>query len=310
MPEGLKGKKLYDYLVTNKAQIIAKKKSLPITSDALKSVPTFISTVKNPTAKKSDMPLPMGGVMMEEAEDRCDDILHVKVVANTSWWCDSQMDVLTDSCWEKSITEKGINIPHIADHKHVSTAHVGDVTAVYSQNIKLSSLGLSQTGSTKALIFETDIRREYNEKVYLFYKNGKINQHSIGLQYVSIGMAINDKDYMAEFGLWEKYIGKVINKDKAIEAGYFFIVTEIKVLENSCVLFGANELTPTLETEIMVETEIEDSATNNKKADTALQPPLGTGTQPLSDGLNIKSLLNVFQNEPNLTTKNRRLNWG
>ena len=75
----------------------------------------------------------------------------------------------------------------------------------------------------------------------------KINQHSIGLMYISLGLCINNKDYLPEFELWGKYYDKVINKDVVDEAGYFWIVPEIKVLENSCVLFGSNELTPTLE---------------------------------------------------------------
>lgn len=296
LPEGLKGKELFSYLVANKSALIAKKKSLPITSDAIIVTPTFVTPTKNSAIKADSNTTPALN----------DDSFRVKVVANAAWWCDSQMDVLTDTCWDKSIKEKGINIPHIADHQHKSTAHVGDVKAVYPSQLSLSELGLNEVGFTTALIFETLIRKDYNELVWKFYKNGKINQHSIGLQYVSLGMAINDADYPAEYALWEKYIDKVLNKNKAIDAGYFFIVTEIKVLENSCVLFGANELTPTLEIETLENSTIH----NNKSAeDTAIQPVLTTGTQPLQkgDGLNIQSLLNVFQNEPNIKTKDRRL---
>jgi hypothetical protein len=38
-----------------------------------------------------------------------------------------------------------------------------------------------------------------------------------------------------------------LNKNIADEYGFFWVVTEIKLLECSCVLFGANEITPTLE---------------------------------------------------------------
>jgi len=44
------------------------------------------------------------------------DTLDVKIVCNTAWLCDSHMDVLTDTCYDKSISMKGITIPHIADH--------------------------------------------------------------------------------------------------------------------------------------------------------------------------------------------------
>lgn len=82
--------------------------------------------------------------MVKEVED--EGTCLVKVVANSAWWCDSQMDVLTDGCYDKSIKEKGILIPHIADHCHKSTNHVGDVQAVYTQLIALRDLGLDMNG--------------------------------------------------------------------------------------------------------------------------------------------------------------------
>jgi DNA-directed RNA polymerase len=39
---------------------------------------------------------------------------------------------------------------------------------------------------------------------------------------------------------------QVINKDVAMKRGYFWVVYEIKLLEVSAVLWGANELTPTI----------------------------------------------------------------
>lgn len=179
-------------------------------------------------------------------EDIEEGVLPVKVVCNASWWDDSQDDVLTDKCYDNSIAQKGILIPHIADHTWLSTSHVADTKAVYTQKISLKELGLDMPGSTTCAIMESSVREDYNPQVYRFYKNKKINQHSIGLQYVSIGMCINDEEFLPEYELWQKYFNKIINKDKAEETGYFWIVPEIRWLENSCVLFGANELTPTL----------------------------------------------------------------
>ena len=173
-------------------------------------------------------------------------VLKVKVVANTAWICDHAMDVLTDTCYDKSIKEKGVLIPHIADHNHISTNHVGDVKAVYTEKFNLTELGLDMAGKTTALVFETDIRQDYNALAYTFYKNGKINSHSIGLIYISVGLCINDEEHLPEYELWKKYYNKVINKDLIDEAGYFWIVPEIRVIENSCVLFPCNELTPTI----------------------------------------------------------------
>jgi hypothetical protein len=237
IPENLRGKELFKFLIENKSKLVAEKKSALKKTDATISSTSIISPVKTSATKD----------MGEGVQDPETGIVDVKVVANTAWWCDSAMDVLTDKCYDKSVKEKGILIPHIHDHEWCSTGHVGDVKAVYTQTISLKDLGLKKAGSTTALIFETKIREDYNDDVYKFYKNGKINQHSIGLMYVSIGLCINDKDYLPEFELWNKYYDKVINQDVVDERGYFWIVPEIKIMENSCVLFGANELTPTLD---------------------------------------------------------------
>ena len=234
----LKGKELFKYLVENKKSIISTKKAGIKYADTVFNAPMVHTKTSSSKALQ----------MVKEVED--DGELLVTVVANTSFWCDSQDDVLTDTCWDKSVSEKGTSIPHIADHCHKSTSHVGDVKSIYSKKVSLKDLGLNQNGSGTCLIFETLIKEDYNEDVYKFYKNGKINQHSIGLQYVTIGLCINDKSHVAEFDLWNKYYSKVINKEKVDECGYFWIVPEIKLLENSCVLFGSNELTPTLDVSI------------------------------------------------------------
>ena len=45
---------------------------------------------------------------------------------------------------------------------------------------------------------------------------------------------------------WDKYIKQVANKEDAEAAGYFWAVTEAKIVEGSAVLFGSNPITPTL----------------------------------------------------------------
>ncbi len=84
-------------------------------------------------------------------------------------------------------------------------------------------------------------------------KLSKINQHSIGLKYIKIALAINDEDYKEEFEVWNKYFENVINKDKAEVNGFFWAVQEIKLIENSAVLFGSNEVTPTLDNNVKIE---------------------------------------------------------
>jgi hypothetical protein len=177
------------------------------------------------------------------------DSLDVTIVCNTAWFCDSHMDVLTADSYNNSVKARGTTVPHIADHRQSSTSHVGDVTALYTKEMSLKDLGLEQEGKTTALIMESTVRKDYNEDVFKFYANGKINQHSIGLRYVKIYLAYDssDPDEAAYKDVWDKYYPSIINKEEVDKRGYFWAVTEIDLMENSCVLFGANALTPTLE---------------------------------------------------------------
>ena len=78
------------------------------------------------------------------------------------------------------------------------------------------------------------------------YKNGWVNFHSIGLRYVKIALAVNDKQYKEEYNNWKKYISQIVNREEAEKIGYFYAVTEVKVIEGSAVTLPANPLTPTL----------------------------------------------------------------
>jgi hypothetical protein len=256
----LKGDALFKFLRENKEALITEKKSVLKRTDSFVFSPSVARFKKDGTIVKDAV-----GDDDEETMIPDSDKVHVTVVANAMNWCDSQMDVLINDSAKRSIKERKSMIPHLHDHIHEIAAKVGEVTNIYLQEMSLKDLGLNMTGSTQVIIFETDVMKSYNEKVYNQYKLGKINQHSIGLQYVKISLCINDEESEKEFDFWNKYYPLVINKDVVDERGYFWVVSEIKLIENSCVLFGSNELTPTLDV----------------KADTGHQPPIGTGDHPL-----------------------------
>lgn len=227
---------LFAYLKEHKSELIAKKKSMPITSDASSLGVSPIKTGENTKANT-----PVAGNM---------DVLRVKVVANTANWIDSHSDMLLPGCWDKSINERKNLIPHLHDHVHQLDAKVGEVQDIFGSTLSFSELGIQGLGTTQALIFITDVMKSYNEQVFNQYKAGKINQHSIGLQYTKLDLAINDPESEKEFDFWEKYYPQVINKDVADTQGFFWVVQEIKLLENSAVLFGSNIITPTLDNNV------------------------------------------------------------
>jgi len=239
---------LAHYLKTNKSTLIAAKKADIKYTSSIINKPHVIAKrevreVKEEATKDSNTPTDPLPVVSSTTLD-------VKVVCNAAWFCDLHMDVITDTAYDSSVAANAINltIPHIADHKQTSTSHVGDVTAFYTEVMPLKDLGLDQVGSTTALVMETTIRQDYNADVFKFYQNGKIDQHSIGLRYNGLDIAINNatEDYAEEKALWDQYYPNVINKDLVDSRGYFYVINDMTVVENSCVLFGANSLTPTL----------------------------------------------------------------
>ncbi len=244
--ENLKGRELFKYLREHKSELISAKKSAIKFTDGVTAKVTPVSPTK--TTKVSTTKVDTGETPVEPTGETGK--LPVTVVCNTAWFCDSQMDVLTDTAYDESITTKGNSIPHIADHQQKSTAHVGDVTRVSKQVLPLKELGLTQEGSTTALVMETIIREDYNEDVFKFYQNGKINQHSIGLNYGELLLAIdsNHEDDVEEKAVWDLYYPNIINKEVVDKHGYFWAVPKADIVENSCVLFGSNSLTPTLST--------------------------------------------------------------
>jgi hypothetical protein len=84
-------------------------------------------------------------------------------------------------------------------------------------------------------------------------------------------MAVNSdfEDYKEEKEIWDKYIDQVANIKAAEENGYFFAVTEAKIIEGSAVPIGSNTVTPTLDVES--KQEIEPLQDTHKT-----EPPSGT----------------------------------
>lgn len=172
------------------------------------------------------------------------------IVGNTYGWLDSHDDVHMDGIFTKSIQERKGSILFLHDHLNQVAARVGKFTDVYEEKISLSSLGLDMVGRTTCLLADAEISAVLSPGIYNLYENGEINQHSVGMQYLSLFYCVNSKDeyYKEYLSNWNKYIDSVINREEAEEQGYFFAVTEAKLLEISCVNYGSNILTPVLNT--------------------------------------------------------------
>ena len=226
---------LFTYLKANKSDLIARKKSAVKYSQPISYSPAGVVTKDN-------------SPVSEDVDE-----LNVKVVSNSTMVLDSDMDVLITGCYDDTVKDRKDITPHLHDHIHKIDAKVGEVQDIYTENITLSELGFNKSGSTECLIFETNVIKSYNEHVFNQYKSGKIKQHSIGLTYEKIDLAINDEDSEKEKEFFDKYIDKIINPEKAIEKGFFWVVQKIGLIENSAVLFGSNHATPTLDNNVKAE---------------------------------------------------------
>lgn len=80
------------------------------------------------------------------------------------------------------------------------------------------------------------------------YKQNKVKNHSVGMRYVKLDLAMNSESKWdeEEKKIWDKYYPIVANKEVADERGYFWVVTEAKIIEGSAVPIGSNQATPTL----------------------------------------------------------------
>jgi hypothetical protein len=224
-------KEYLKYLVENKKELINFKRAAIKHSDSF-SLPE-VSVTKGLTTSYTD--------------DLTSGVIKRTVIGNTYNWLDSHDDVHLDGTFEKSIKEKGDSIWHLHDHEHKITAKVGKPQAIYEKQVAWKDLGIDIAGKTTCLFMDTNIIKEYNGVVFSMYLDGEIKQHSVGMRYIQIDLAVNDAEMKQEFSLWNKVINQLGNKEKAMEQGFFWGVKEAGLFEISAVLAGSNELTPTVD---------------------------------------------------------------
>jgi hypothetical protein len=230
IPQFADKKDLFEYLKANKESLISQKKKLPIKSDPF----TFsIEHSKEETTKA------FSGTLKE-------DQIYVKVVMNTTNLMDSHSDVHVSGIWKKTLSDNK-TFYHLQEHEADFTKVISDNAKAYMQAMTWKELGYKFEGNTDALVFESIVSKERNEEMYRQYKNGWVKNHSVGMQYVKLDLAINDEESDKEFTFWNKYIGIIANRKDAETQGYFWVIQEAKLMEGSAVVFGSNRATPTLE---------------------------------------------------------------
>lgn len=211
-------------------------------------------------------------VAVVNAETEVEEKSTVKVIANTYYWLDSHSDVHVKGCFTKSISESlpAGKIFHFDNHNHSFSAKVGNVLDTTETKVNWKDLGVEKEGKTICVIGKTELIEDYNCQVYDAYENNQINQHSVGMQYVNLQLAVNSPTETEAYKLWNEVYPLLGNPEVADGQGYFWVVKEAKLKEYSCVLWnGSNVLTPTIKNiEPSNDTQNEDKKPSNDTLDT------------------------------------------
>lgn len=175
----------------------------------------------------------------------------IYAVINTTNWLDSHGDVHLNGIWDNSIKDQKNKLYYIINHD----LEIGSVIAypkdveAYVEPLQWGQLGLNYSGDTQALMFKVLLTESANKDAL----NAIIGQHaiqnSVRMGYVSMTLCIDDPsdDFKQEYANFYKYLPIIANKETAIEQGYFWAISEAKIVkEGSAVLFGSNESTPIL----------------------------------------------------------------
>lgn len=238
LPEFADKSQLIDYLITNKSKLIQQKKSVMKQADGISyAVELVIDKDKSEFTVKA-------GAQVSEIPDTATQI-KVRSIINTTKLFDSHYDVHIDQLWNKSLKEnKGLSL--IQEHQFNFKGTISDNVKAFTKQISWHELGINFEGKTQALVFDSVIDKNENEFMFEKYRTGKVTNHSVGMQYVKIELAVNDDRYEKEYAIWQKYFDEIANKEDALEAEYFWAVTEAKIIEGSAVKRGSNWATPTL----------------------------------------------------------------
>jgi hypothetical protein len=160
---------------------------------------------------------------------------------------DSHSDVHIPGIWKKSLQENKL-IYHLQEHQIKFDHIISDQVTASTKTMTWKELGFDFPGSTEALIFDSVIEKERNEYMAEQYAKGRVKNHSVGMIYVKMELAMNsDSKYDAiEKETWDKYIDTISNKAQVEDQGYFWAILEAKVIEGSAVPIGSNYATPTI----------------------------------------------------------------
>lgn len=196
--------------------------------------------------------------------------MRAKLVINTTGIYDSHGDVHIKGLWNKSLKEQR-SLLLLQEHQMKFDKIITDNVSASAKTMSWKTLGFDYEGNAQALVFEAEIDSGRNAFMFEQYAKGYVREHSVGMRYVKLEMGINSEEKWAENykETWDKYYDEIVNKEDVDANGYFWAVTEAKIIEGSAVVRGSNFATPT----ISVEAVKNDTSTKTEAGTTPLQEP-------------------------------------
>ena len=244
-------------LYQNKSIVLAEKmntlqKSEPF-SFCVKSIDVVEDTNKSTSSTSKDI-----------------DKIDLEIVVNSTNFIDSHSDVHLKGTFKKSARENKtfyLLNNHQMNFENIIADSKNDNLKAEIKEIKASDLGFRSDKMVECLVFKATLSKERNPFMFEQYQKGYVLQHSVGMRYIKVDLAVNSEDEMwkDEKKTWDKYIDEVLNKDVAEHKGYFWAVQEAKFIEGSAVPLGSNIYTPTIQIESKNEPIIEVTQTEIKK---------------------------------------------
>lgn len=246
------------FLIENKKFIISQKKSVIKHGDGIEYSAAVLNDKKE-AVKAGE------GVDLSKVNT-----INIKAVSNACNYYDSHGDVSLFGSWKRTAnnTKDGL---HLQEHKMQFDKIISDEVKFSVETISWKELGFDYEGSTECLVMSSMAHKQDNPYMFDKYVNGKVRQHSVGLRYVSMDLAVNNSAEWAkdQKELWDKYYPGIVNKDDVDAAGYFWCVFEQKVIENSAVPKGSNPATPTISVEPVADTSTESKQEQNPASATS-----------------------------------------
>lgn len=224
---------MFDYLAKNEKEHLHTKKGAYKVADCMIPMCNIISD-KQQTSK---------------ATAEVGDTIKVRAIINTTNVMDAHGDVHIQGIWKKSLKENKF-IKHLQEHSMSFKNIISDKNDLkaFTKEYDWKDLGIDKDGMTEALVFDSDVKSSRNAYMHEQYKDGNVDNHSVGMFYVNLKLAMNSKveEHKKYKDEWDKHIDSIVNKAETEKKGMFWAVYEAKVREGSAVPLGSNYITPTL----------------------------------------------------------------